>query len=129
MLEECDLIGSGLVADWRERLSNHFAVHMELGTTEWIVAADGDRIVGTGCVFVRTDGAHIQLDVQAALAGVYVLPGYRRAGIARTIAERAIAWARSRGCVRVRLYASAQGRPLYESLGFTTTTEMALELR
>jgi GNAT superfamily N-acetyltransferase len=64
------------------------------------------------------------IDLHATLAGIYVVPGYRRRGIAREVTVRAIEWCKQRGCVRVRLQASEAGRPLYESLGFKTFREM-----
>jgi hypothetical protein len=35
---------------------------------------------------------------------------------------------RELGCHRVRLHAATQGKALYESLGFTLSNEMVLEL-
>jgi hypothetical protein len=42
--------------------------------------------------------------------------------------EMLIAWARERGCTRVRLRASDDGRLLYQTLGFAAGREMELSL-
>jgi GNAT superfamily N-acetyltransferase len=130
MLEECGLVGSGVHSDWQERLLRHFVNEMEQGLLQWFVAEDAGRIIGTCAAFLGAGRSNILKDVTATLAGVYVLPEYRRRGLARALTELAIGWCRQRGCAAVRLHASPAGRPLYESLGFVTATEMMrLDLR
>jgi GNAT superfamily N-acetyltransferase len=130
MLDECDLLGSGAVPDWKERLSEHFRRQMKGGHMQWFVAEADGRIVGTAMATLSSGRSNILLDLQAMLAGVYVLREYRGRGIARELTERSIAWCKDRGCVRIRLNASKMGRPLYESLGFVPATEMMrLDLR
>jgi GNAT superfamily N-acetyltransferase len=129
MLDECGLLGSGVVRDWEERLSEHFRRQMEAGNLQWFVAEDGDEIVGTAAAILAHEGSYIFNDRSATLAGIYVVPAYRKRGIARELTLRALDWCRQQGCVSVRLRASAAGRPLYESLGFVTGDEMVLDLR
>lgn len=124
MLEECGLLGSGLLDDWEERLSRHFQRQIEGRHARWFVAEDAGRIVAT-CLATLSEGrSNILKDLSAMLAGIYVEPAYRGRGIARELTGQAIAWCKARGCVRVRLNASRMGRPLYESLGFVPATEM-----
>ena len=47
---------------------------------------------------------------------------------ARRLMDEMIAWCRGRRMTTVYLHASEEGRPLYESLGFTPTNEMRLRL-
>jgi GNAT superfamily N-acetyltransferase len=130
MLDECGLLGSGVVDDWQERLARHFQHQMERGHARWFVAEDDGRIAGTALATLSSGRSNILKDLSAMLAGIYVYPEFRGRGIARELTERAIAWCKERGCVRVRLNASAMGRPLYESLGFVQATEMMrLDLR
>jgi GNAT superfamily N-acetyltransferase len=49
---------------------------------------------------------------------VYVVPAFRRTGVARALMDVILAEARSLRIDRLSLGASAMGRPLYESLGF-----------
>lgn len=128
MLEECGLLGSGVVADWRVRLREHFSREMEAQRMRWFVALEGMRIAGTAAAFLHGGPSYIFKDRAATLAGIYVVPPYRRRGIARELTERAVTWCRDQGCASVRLRASAAGRPLYESLGFRDGDEMVLTL-
>ncbi|HZZ65005.1 MAG TPA: GNAT family N-acetyltransferase [Candidatus Baltobacteraceae bacterium] len=128
MLEESGLLGSGVVADWQVRLREHFSRELEAKRMGWFVALDGGRIVGTAAAFLHGGPSYIFKDRAATLAGIYVLPRYRRRGIARELTQRAVAWCREQGCASVRLRASTAGRPLYESLGFHDGDEMVLTL-
>lgn len=126
MLEECDLLGSGVVTDWQSRLTGHFQSEMNAGRMRWLVAECDGAIVGTAAAIVQSRGGDISLDKAAMLAGIYVLPRYRRRGIARELTQRAIAWCKAQGCKIVKLHASNAGRPLYASLGFIDGSEMLL---
>ncbi len=130
MLVECDLTGTGLVSDWRERLYDQFQADMQAGSGTWFVAENDGAIVATCTAFRQIGRSNVLLDVTVMLAGMYVLPAYRGRGIARELAQWALAWCRECGCKTVRLHASQMGRPLYESLGFRPAPEMMrLDLR
>jgi GNAT superfamily N-acetyltransferase len=124
MLDECDLLGSGVVDDWEERLARHFGHQIEGTHARWFVAEEDGRVIGTCLATLSNGRSNILKDVTAMLAGIYVEPEHRGCGIGRRLTEEGIAWCKERGCVRVRLHASAMGRPLYESLGFEPASEM-----
>ncbi|NTU72307.1 MAG: GNAT family N-acetyltransferase [Coriobacteriia bacterium] len=63
---------------------------------------------------------------QAYVLGMYVLPEYRRKGIARALMTATIDCATASGVPLITLHASDQGRELYERLGFHATPEMRL---
>jgi GNAT superfamily N-acetyltransferase len=65
---------------------------------------------------------------RAWIQNVYVVPEFRRRGIAREIMRTLIDWCRTEGFESVNLHASADGRPLYQQLGFEATNEMRLSL-
>ena len=91
-----------------------------------LAESDGDGIVGGGGVLVVAwPGTQPQ---RAWIQNVYVVPGFRRRGIAREIMRALIDWCRGRGFNSVNLHASTDGRPLYEQLGFEATNEMRLSL-
>ena len=130
MLEECDLLGSGVVDDWETRLNEHFVRQMKAGLLRWFVADDDGEIVGTCGTFLSGGRSNILKDTTATLAGIYIVPGYRNRGLARELTVRAIDWCKANGVKTIRLHASSAGRPLYESLGFVTASEnMRLDLR
>ena len=62
------------------------------------------------------------------LMSLYTEREFRRRGVARVVAETAIAWCRERGYDRVNLDASEEGRALYENLGFKPGYGMRLQL-
>jgi GNAT superfamily N-acetyltransferase len=65
---------------------------------------------------------------EALVINVYTEPRFRRLGLARRMMEALIDWSRTAGIERIALHASPDGRPLYESLGFTATNELRLPL-
>jgi len=58
------------------------------------------------------------------IVNVYTEPGYRRQGMARALMQVALDWCTKNGVGAVILHSSADGRALYESMGFTATNEM-----
>ncbi len=65
---------------------------------------------------------------RANILNVYTEPAHRHRGMARALKEVALAWCATHGIGAVILHASVEGRPLYESLGFTASNEMKLLL-
>lgn len=65
---------------------------------------------------------------RAWIHSVYVEPAFRRRGIGRQLTQTIIAWCREQGFEWVYLHASDQGRPLYASIGFQSSSEMRLRL-
>jgi GNAT superfamily N-acetyltransferase len=62
------------------------------------------------------------------IVNVYTQPESRRMGLARKLMDAALAWCLLNRIRAVILHASNDGRPLYESLGFTPTNEMRILL-
>jgi GNAT superfamily N-acetyltransferase len=62
------------------------------------------------------------------LLSVFVEPPARGQGLARAIAQQAIARTRAAGHPRLALHASEAGRPVYDSLGFRASPEMWLDV-
>ena len=60
----------------------------------------------------------------AILLNVFTEPDWRRCGLGARLVNEIIAWARSEKLDRLILHASADGRALYERLGFVGTNEM-----
>jgi GNAT superfamily N-acetyltransferase len=59
---------------------------------------------------------------------VYTRPSYRRHGISRAQAISVVISAREHNLHRLVLWASAEGRPLYEDLGFAPSRGLELNL-
>jgi len=99
----------------------------------WLASLHSDpgRIVAGGGVQFRTllprpqpDGPGLLLGREGLILNVYVDPAWRRRGLARRLMQEILAWAPAAGISRLVLHASADGRPLYEGLGFVTSNEM-----
>jgi GNAT superfamily N-acetyltransferase len=96
----------------------------------WIAEVDGGRIAGSGgMAIVPWPGSpSFPATRRGWILGIYTEPESRRRGIARAIMEKIVDWCRVEGFGYVSLHASAEGRPLYESMGFGPTNEMRLKL-
>lgn len=97
-------------ADFGDRAS-FFAWAIQQSTIDLVVAADGDRIVGTG-----TGSAH---GSSGWVGVIFVDVEARGEGIGRRITRRVIEGLEQRGCRTQILIASPMGRPIYEGEGFT----------
>jgi len=100
--------------------------HLARGELEAVVAEVGGRPVGSGALWWMPAHPRPGLPdpVEPYIMSMYTEPEYRGLGLATDIVEALLARARRRGAFRVLLHASAQGRPVYERLGFEPTTEM-----
>ncbi|MBV8244970.1 MAG: GNAT family N-acetyltransferase [Candidatus Eremiobacteraeota bacterium] len=125
MLIECDLVRNPLVPDWRLRFLAEHTQRLRSGSARWFVAEATLGLVGSAYAYCD---AGIQEAPVGKIAGVYVVPEWRRRGLARRLTQECLEWLRAQGCATISLQASPQGRPLYESLGFTTGNEMRLDL-
>jgi GNAT superfamily N-acetyltransferase len=119
----------GLRPGWRAGFCEFFSAKQRAGEGQLFLAFDGEAAVGMTIVTILDDYRRYAFGTPSAFVNaVFVQPPYRRRGIARSLMRAAIAWARGRGCTRVRLRSSDEGRALYESLGFRAGREMEIDL-
>lgn len=92
----------------------------------WLVECGGAVVAGGGVVIGQTLPRPHVLDGGAAalVLNVYTDPEHRRRGLARQVMEAILDWCGRNHIAVVSLYASEEGRPLYERLGFVPTNEM-----
>lgn len=118
-----------LARDWRAKFCAYFGGKQSTGSAQLFMAYDGETPVGCATISIADDYRRYCFDMPVAhVNAVYVRVEYRRRGIATTLMQLAIGWARERGCVRVRLRASEDGRFLYRQIGFRDGREMELDL-
>lgn len=119
-----------LVPDWEQRFIRRHTLGAQAGELCYFAAEADGRIVGSAVALIVTSiGSELESGPpRGYLANVYVEKPWRRRGIARDLTSAAIDWLRSIGCASVRLRASNFGRPLYASMGFVPSGEMALPL-
>ncbi len=101
------------------------------GTYFGFITEEAGRPVGGIGMFIvewPPGMAHPTDDRRGYILDVYVEPGHRGRGVAKNLMHEAELSFRRQGVNYVFLHASDAGRPLYESLGFAPTTEMAITL-
>ena len=125
MMEQAGLLRERIPPRWREGFIAHLLDGMQDGSQYWLVARDHGSVVATGGAIVRRNEWSIT-PPRAVIVGMYVRPSHRRRGIARAILTRLLQRCREQGFTEVRLQATAQGRPLYASVGFVPSDEMVL---
>jgi GNAT superfamily N-acetyltransferase len=94
----------------------------------WLALDASSRVVGGGGALLCPWPANPKdpCTQRAVILNVYTEPEFRKRGIARQVMVTILAWVKEQGLRSVNLHASAEGRPLYEKLGFEATNEMRL---
>ena len=90
-----------------------------------VLAIDGGEVIGCASMsfmWIMPTFSH-PTGKRAHLMNVYTKSEYRRQGIARKMVNMLIDETWKRGATEISLDATTMGRPLYESLGFTNSTE------
>ena len=90
-----------------------------------VLAIDGTEVIGCASMsFMRIMPTFSHpTGRRAHLMNVYTRSAYRRQGIARRMVEMLIEETWKKGATEISLDATVMGRPLYESLGFVSSTE------
>ncbi len=129
MRRELEMADSDLAPDWKKRSVEYFRRRHEADELRWFFACDGDRVVASAAGFLL-DGypSEICINRRAGyIAGVYVMPQWRRRGLARAVTQAALEWLWSAGCRFVRLHAADNARAIYLSMGFEPSNELIIE--
>ena len=95
------------------------------GDQTTVLALDGGEVIGCASMsYMRIMPTYSHpTGKRAHLMNVYTINTYRRQGIARKMVLMLIDDAWNKGATEISLDATKMGRPLYESLGFTNSTE------
>lgn len=104
---------------------------IESGTYVGFIAEESGAVAGS-CgllVHVALPRPHSPSDRTGRVQSMYVVPAYRRRGIARALMRELIAYARGADLSFLTLGTSEQARALYASLGFEARPEMMLLLQ
>ena len=95
----------------------------------WLAETAGGEIIAGGAVMLvrYPSNPKQRRQERAFLLNVFTEPAFRRRGIARSLVQTMVDWCREQGFIAVFLHASEAGRPLYQSMGFQTTSEMRFD--
>lgn len=117
--------------EYSEEMINEIRDYFLNGDHITVLAMDGDIVIGCASMsFIRIMPTfNHPTGKRAHLMNVYTRYEYRRQGIARKMVERLIEETWKRGATEISLDATESGRPLYESMGFTDSTECMVLMR
>jgi len=96
----------------------------------WLAEAGGEIVGGAGLQLRELlprpapGDSRLVRGPQGLIMNVFTERAWRRRGVAAALLRELLRWCRASGIESVVLHASADGRPLYEKLGFTPTNEM-----
>ena len=111
--------------EYTDEIINESRDYFLNGDQVTVLALDGDVVAGCASMsFMRIMPTFSHpTGKRAHLMNVYTRSDYRRQGIARKMVNMLIDETWKRGATEISLDATKMGRPLYESLGFTNSTE------
>ena len=113
-------------ADLLEENRRYYARHIAAGSHLAIVASEDGVELGCGgvCLTDELPSPDNPSGHCAYLMNIYVRREYRQRGVAHAIVRRLIAEARRRGCDKIYLETTDDGKPVYASLGFREMPDM-----
>ncbi|TLM65879.1 MAG: GNAT family N-acetyltransferase, partial [Actinobacteria bacterium] len=96
----------------------------------WVAEADGEPVGAlTAGVVQMPPGYRVVDGRHAYLFGMFVVPEWRRRGVASALVRLAVEWAEREGIGLVTLQASHEGAMLYRTMGFEPGPQMRLYTR
>lgn len=114
-----------MAAPFRDWLAPRLADGRYFG---WLIEEEGEIAAGVGMMEIDwpPHPMHPASGRRGYILNLYVEPAHRRQGLARRLMEAAMAEAKVRRLQFMILHATEEGRPLYASLGWAPTAEMAI---
>lgn len=96
-----------------------------------LVAEEEGSVVGSiaASFYSHFPGPKDPSGIRAIIYNLCVLPDYRGKGIGGTLVKEMLRECRSKGVSRVSLYATDEGRPVFESFGFSSEPPRFPEMR
>lgn len=117
--------------EYPDEMINESRDYFLTGDQMTVLALDGEETVGCASMsFIRVMPTFDHpTGRRAHLMNVYTRDEYRRQGIAKKMVKLLIDESWREGVTEISLDATVSGRPLYESMGFTDSTECMILTR
>ena len=117
--------------EYPDEMINESRDYFLTGDQMTVLALDGEETVGCASMsFIRVMPTFDHpTGRRAHLMNVYTRDEYRRQGIAKKMVKLLVDESWSEGVTEISLDATVSGRPLYESMGFTYSTECMILTR
>ena len=115
----------------KKQLKTYFAKHISDNTFIGIIAEVDNKIVSTAYLAISEKPANPAFitGITGTLLNVLTYPEYRKKGIATKVINKVIDEARGVGVSRIDLSATADGKYLYEQMGFIESSYTAMGLK
>lgn len=95
----------------------------------WVAEAQGTMVATSGLIFFRKPPSERNLTgLEAHILNMYTLPAWRGQGIATRLLQTLITSAKQRHAHRIWMYATQDGRPIYDRAGFVPKRRHTLEM-
>jgi GNAT superfamily N-acetyltransferase len=95
----------------------------------WVAEASGQIVATSGLIFFHKPPSERNLSgMEAYILNMYTLPEWRGQGIATALLHTVMAFIKHTKAHRMWMYATQDGKPLYEREGFVLKTRHTLEM-
>ena len=95
----------------------------------WVAEAQGKIVATSGLIFFQKPPSERNLSgLEAYILNMYTLPEWRGQGIATALLHTLIDFIKQTPAHRIWMYATQDGKPIYEKAGFVPKTRHTLEM-
>ncbi len=128
--ESGHLTQEAMLADVRRATRQYFLEALPAeAILVWVAEADGTIVATSGLIFFQKPPSERNLTgLEAYLLNMYTVPVWRRQGIATKLLQTLMACAKQRQAHRIWMYATRDGRAIYERAGFVPKRRQTLEM-
>lgn len=95
----------------------------------WVAEAEGKIVASSGLIFFQKPPSENNLSgLEAYILNMYTLPPWRGQGIATRLLHELMQFVKQTRAHRIWMYATQDGKPIYEKVGFVRKTRHTLEM-
>ncbi len=95
----------------------------------WVAEASGQIVATSGLILFQKPPSERNLSgMEAYILNMYTLPQWRGQGIATTLLHTVLTFIKQTRAHRIWMYATQDGKPLYQKAGFVVKTRHTLEM-